>query len=289
MVNPYLPPNQAPPPPGYPYGPPAHSPPGYGGPPEGPLPPRLFTPSAIALGTFLGTALTGAALFAWNQRKLGRGSDAWITIALGVGVTAAVFGLALVLPDSATPLMTGVNLGLVFGARALAIPRFDAIVAEGRARGVTPASGWWAVPISLAVAIPAVGLFLVGYAATQETVTVAPGHEITVEGDATEAEAKALGDSFVRQTFMGPQAKGERGVVLRKDDKGYALGFFVVAGSWNESTTVDAFSCIAGRARSDALRDQPTTVELLDEWGIAKKSFPAPSSREPDFRARCGE
>jgi hypothetical protein len=285
MGNPYLPPRQSPPP--------AY---GVAGPnpwgpfsPAGPPPPRLFTSNAIAIGTFLGTALTGAVLFAWNQRKLGRGSDAWLAIAVGVGVTAAVFGLALVLPDSATSLMTGVNLGLVFAARALAIRRFDAIVAEGRARGVAPASGWWAVPISLAVAIPAVGLFVVGYAATQQTVTVAPGQEITVEGDATEAEARAVGDSFVRQAFMGPEATGERGVMLRKDAKGYALGFFVVAGSWNDASTVDGFSCIAARVRSDVFGEQPTTVELLDEWGIAKKSFPAPSSRAPDFRARCGE
>jgi hypothetical protein len=285
MVNPYLPPNAAPPPG---YGPPGYGPPGYG-PPHGPPPPRLFTPSAIAVGTFLGTALTGALLFAWNQGKLGRGSEAWITVAVGVGVTAAVFALALVLPDSATPLMTGVNIGLVFGARALAVPRFEALVAEGRARGVTPMSGWWTVPVALAIAVPAVVLFVGGYAAMQKTVTVAPGQEITVDGDATEAEAKAVGDSFVRQTFMGPEAEGDRGVILRKDAKGYALGFFVVAGSWNETATVDAFSCIAGRARTDALRDQPTTVELLDEWGIAKKSFAAPSKRDSDFRARCGE
>jgi hypothetical protein len=212
-----------------------------------------------------------------------------VAIAVGVGVTAAVFGLAFVLPDSATSLMTGVNLGLVFGARALATPRFEALVAEGRARGVAPASAWWTVPISLAVAVPAMVLFVFGYAAAQKSVTVAPGHEITLEGDATEAEAKAVGESFVKQEFMGPEAEGERGVILRKDSKGYALGFFVKEGSWKDSAMVDAFACIAGRARTDALGDQPTTLELLDDWGIAKKSVPAPSRRDPDFRTRCGE
>ena len=142
--------------------------------------------------------------------------------------------------------------------------------------------------MSLGVVAPIVALFLLVYSATQSTITVAPGHEITLDGGVTEAEGSAVGESLVQQAFMGPQAHGDRDVMLRKEGKQYVLGFFVKAGSWDEPQTIEAFSCIVGRVRTDALGDQPIQVELLDEWGLVKKNFPAPSRKDSNFAMKCG-
>ena len=122
----------------------------------------LFTPGHIALATFFGTPLGGSVLMAINERRLGRPQVAWTTAALGVLGSVVLFGIGFALPAGfpAAPL----NLGAIFGMRAIAQQRQGAIVAAHVAAGGKQASGWTAFGISLlcliAVMVPIVIAFV---------------------------------------------------------------------------------------------------------------------------------
>ena len=99
-----------------------------------------------------------------NEWRLGRPQVAWTTAALGVLGSAVLFGIGFALPAGfpAAPL----NLGAIFGMRAIAQQRQGAIVAAHVAAGGKAASGWAAFGISLlcliAVMVP---VFVVAFLA----------------------------------------------------------------------------------------------------------------------------
>ena len=245
-------------------------------------PPRLFTANTIALAAFLGSALGGALLYAFNLRRIGAGAQVPIALGLGVLTTAAIFAIAFALPDSATGLMSGVNIGMVFGVRALAQRRFEPVLNEAQAHGVKPHSGWWAALVSVVVLIPLAVIAFGGAMALQKTVAFGEEQEIMYEGDATEAEARKVGEDLTLQEFFGSKNPGPKTVTLAKDKKGFTLGFFVQEGSWKDETVTKAFTCIGGRVRQRALNNAHLTVTLLDSWGTVKKELPTPAAADVD-------
>ena len=217
---------------------------------------------------------------------MGAGAQVPIALAAGVVTTAAIFAIAFALPESATSLMTGVNLGMVFAVRALAQRRFGAVLSEAQAHGVKPRSAWWAGLVALVVLIPLAVFAFVGAAALQNKVAFGEEQEILWEGDATEAEARKVGEDLTKQEFFGPKNPGPKTVTLAKDKKGFTLGFFVQEGSWNKAEVTAAFTCIGGRVRQRALGNAGLTVTLLDSWGTVKKEIPAPGGAEVE--KACG-
>ncbi len=275
--NPYQPPAA----PGY--GPQPY--PGYG---TWQPPPRLFTANAIGLAAFLGTPFAASLLYATNLRRVGKAQAAMIAVAAGLGATAVVFALAFALPDSMTSAMTMVNLGLVAGARALAHKEFGQALYSAEQQGVRPTSTWWAALVSLGLLIPLAVVVIGVVLASETSVTVAPEQTITFEGDATEAEAQAVGRVLVELGFFGPQNPGEKSATLRKDGKVYTLAFFVTDGAWNEKATKDAFTCVGGKVRGTALGQAPMSVLMLNDFGMEKARLPAPLEGEPAYAAACG-
>jgi hypothetical protein len=60
----------------------------------------LYTPNQILLATFLGAPLAGSILMAINEQRLGRPRGVITAVAIGIGFTMVVLGLAFVLPDN---------------------------------------------------------------------------------------------------------------------------------------------------------------------------------------------
>lgn len=145
--NPYLAPN--------PYAPPESQVVGLPNIPTSiPLTTALYSPGHVALATFLGTPLAGAAVLALNEERLGRRNAALVTILLGAIGTAVILGIAFVLPDNipASPFNLLQFVTLVIIARH----RQGELVKRHYAAGGKKASAWSALGISLLTTVIAV-------------------------------------------------------------------------------------------------------------------------------------
>jgi hypothetical protein len=133
-----------------PYAPPA-APPAPAVPATGALPGpavALYSPNQVALAAFLGTALGGSIVLALNERRLGRGRAALVSVLLGVLATAVTVGLAFVMPKG----VPGAPLGLLplIVLRGIAQQRQRVFVDAHIAAGGKRASSWAAAGIGLA-------------------------------------------------------------------------------------------------------------------------------------------
>lgn len=292
MSDPWKPPYADEPASSEPVGPPPEMPAAFGPPREAPaqprvLPPRLFTPGAIAVATFLGSAMAGALLYAWNLRALGRRRDAGMMVLGGAVLTAVLVGIGAALPDNLSRLMMFANLAAVFGLRAAATNAFRDTLEAAELVSVAPLSGWWCVPVAGACGIALLGGGVAWDASSRTSLTFGPEQTIEYRGEVTEAEAKRVGESLVEAGYFGPTVgartvdlEGERGLVM--------MGFYVVEGAWNESSTVDAFACIAGSVHDAALADHAVKFQLLDQSGDAMTTDYAIGRSDPSYARRCG-
>jgi hypothetical protein len=133
-----------------PYAPPA-APVPFPPAPEGALPGpavALYSANQVALATFLGAPLGGAVVLALNERRLFRPRAAVIAIVLGVVASAALLGLAFLLPSGAPSGPIGLLPILV--VRGIAQRRQRALVDAHVASGGKRASSWAAAGIGLA-------------------------------------------------------------------------------------------------------------------------------------------
>ena len=90
----------------------------------------IFDASAIAVATFLGSPLAGAALWAVNEMRVGRGGRALVALATGIGITAALLAVGFLgLPSSVS---IGLTIGATMGARAAAQVWESQLRAENR-------------------------------------------------------------------------------------------------------------------------------------------------------------
>jgi hypothetical protein len=177
---------------------------------------------------------------------------------------------------------------MVAGVRALAHREFGGAIQAAEQVGVRPSSTWWAALVSAVVLIPIGGaLFLVAFA-SEESVTIAPEQEVVYEGGATEREARAVGAALVELGFFGPEAPGAKTATLGKEANAYTLAFYVTDGAWNDVGKRNAFVCVGGRVRGQALGKAKTFVLLLNDLGIEKSRAEAPLETEPAYAAACG-
>lgn len=112
------------------------------------LPPRLFTPGAIAIAALLGSTAAGTLLHAWNLRALGRTRGAALWAVGGVVVTEVLFGGSSILPDTASQVMMFALL--VFALRAVATNAFRGSLYAAELVSVKPLSRWWCVAVAVA-------------------------------------------------------------------------------------------------------------------------------------------
>lgn len=149
-----------------PYAPPA-DPQGSPAAPEepllAPLSAALYTPNQVALATFLGTPLGGAAVMAINEHRLGRKSGVVKTMLLGLVGTIALLGIGFVLPDNFPSFP--IAIGNIMAMRVVAQRRHGELVHRHCAAGGQRASSWGAAGIGIlalaTVLVPVVGVVVV--------------------------------------------------------------------------------------------------------------------------------
>lgn len=98
------------------------------------------------------------------------------------------------------------------------------------------------------------------------------GGEVRFRAPVTEEQARAVGDSLVKQGFFDD---GQASVQLLSEDGGLAVQFVVNDGVWDKADMVDAFAEVGGVLGKDALKGAKVRVDLCDDMWRVKKSFPA--------------
>jgi hypothetical protein len=116
-----------------------------------------ITPGQISLATFLGTPIAGMYLLSVNRRRMGNASLATTTLLGGIGATALMIGIGVLLPESVgRALPIGVTIAAGQYARTEQ-PLLDAHVS----RGGQKESSWKAAGIGLVGMVVLLGMVFV--------------------------------------------------------------------------------------------------------------------------------
>jgi hypothetical protein len=119
---------------------------------------QLYSQGAVALAAFLGSFAAGAVLLALNFLRVGKAGAAYGILAAGLLVQGAIFAVAMVLPEDAPSFLFAIGqTALAYG---LAVGLQRQILERHQSQGGQVASLWWAVGISLVVAIVVFALFI---------------------------------------------------------------------------------------------------------------------------------
>jgi len=108
---------------------------------------RLYSPGQTALAAFLGGPFAGAWFIAANLRALGRGGQALPALIIGFVSTAALFSLAIVLPED-TPTFA-FTVGVCGAAAGITHVMFSRDIERHERAGGDLGSWWRVVGISL--------------------------------------------------------------------------------------------------------------------------------------------
>ncbi len=223
--------------------------------------PRLFTPKQAAVATFVGSAVTGGVLLGVNAWRLGKPMHA---IGYGLGGAAAVAVLIFVLPDS-TPsgVSSGLNVGLAFGASALAKPAWESQPPPARQ------SNWTVAGVILGGLLLLAGAFVGWMLMTEGQKAFLPADSVEVPGgsvmhwdDVSEEEARILAEHLAEVGYFDPEA--EAGVILERENGSLHVCFFVSEGSWNQSETRQYYEDVAAQMDDALFGTEPLHASLCN-------------------------
>ncbi|MEX0652825.1 MAG: hypothetical protein WD534_02245 [Phycisphaeraceae bacterium] len=237
---------------------------------------RLHTPTAAGLATFLGGSLAGTWILAVNYHRLGATRERTMVIAIGLFVTVAVFGLAMVVPDTVPGAVF--YLPLFLGYYYAAKSAQGEAVEQHRAGGGQIASLWAAagagvvfliVQVIVVVLLVVMALALFGDG-LGTPVTFNGGNTIYYADDATDSETRHLGQVLTDAGYFPPD--GAATVVLRRTDGQATVAFIIQSGVSDDPAAVDLFREMGQHIRREAIADL-TAVELWDEWSTVQKTI----------------
>ena len=242
---------------------------------------KLYSPGCIGLVAFLAGPVGAFILMTLNFWRLGKRRAAWMTIAVALFTVAALMAINFVLPDSMPWFMSWLFIGLpVFviqwaSAKALQGSAYDAHVDAGG----SPGSGWAAAGIALLGIVLYLGVFIPVFLAYDffvdegfgQKITYASGEEVYYAKGATEADARALGESLRQSGFF--DGKGPKSVRVSLDGGRLVISFVVKDRVLRDLKLQDAFRTIGREASQQAFGGRPVVVELCDEHFEVKKKL----------------
>lgn len=224
---------------------------------------KLFTPSQVALATFLGSPLAGGVLLAMSHRRAKTGR-AWQPLLVGVAVTAAIVTLGAMLPNRAAG---GISIAGLIAMRQLAIAQRPGIEAAAGGR-TQPASWWSAVGVSagfLAAVVAAVFAVGIGWTIFDMAPSVSFGRDQDVQyaDGATTADARLVGSFLMEKGFFSPQGK-DKTVRVARTAGDVVVSFVLADDAWTKPGVQAAF----GDVRAELAKRFPgvrVVVHLCDD------------------------
>jgi hypothetical protein len=216
-----------------------------------------------------------------NFWRLGRRRAAWKTIAVALFTVAALMAISFVLPDSTPWFISWLFIGLpVFviqwaSAKALQGSAYDAHVDAGG----SPGSGWVAagiavLGIALYFGVSFGVLFTYDFFFNEgfgQKITYASGEEVYYTKGATEADARALGESLRQSGFF--DGKRPKSVRVSLDGNRLVISFIVTDRALRDPKLQDTFRTLGQQASQQAFGGRPVEVELCDQYFEVKKKL----------------
>lgn len=223
--------------------------------------PSLYEPESIAIATFLGSPLAGAALWALNERRVGRSAQAWMALVAGVLALVVLFVVGSFVPAGA---MTGASIGLTFGARAAARGWHDQRKADGLATEPVYESRWKAAGMGVLSLVLVLGAS-VGLAFLDElgrgSVEVRPGATVYFDAPLTEDQARTMGARIRALGFFDGDHVVD--VLYQLDGDVHAVSFVVAESFLREPGVEDQFRDLSSQLH--VATGAPVELRLCDE------------------------
>ncbi|MBX7194495.1 MAG: hypothetical protein K1X94_20735 [Sandaracinaceae bacterium] len=243
-----------------------------------PTRPRLYEPESIAIATFLGSPLAGAALWAINERRVGRAGKAWSVALLGVVITVVLLAAsALVPPSVPTAAWTGVNLGLVFGLRQLATTWLEKARADGLATEPVFESRWKAAGaggLGLVLVLGVVfGLGALFDPTSHPSIEVRPGAHLYYDG-VDEADARHVAEVLeATGLFAGEHAID---VLLTRTAEGHAISLVIDEQRFEDGELAGEMASLAAAVQPQIDAGGRTELRACDETWSPHHTYRAP-------------
>jgi hypothetical protein len=218
----------------------------------------LYSSSAVALATFLGTPAAGTLLMAVNYRRTGRTGSAVTAFSLGLLISAVAVGLGYVAPQNFT-----VSLGVALLAltRYLAEKLQGRLVAEHLSRGGKMGSRWVAAGIGVAFLCLILGaVVLPVYVHGNSKVMIGTKDEVFYRGTATKADAQSLGNALKAGGYFKDHGSS---VFIEKGKDGTTISLVLQQGRWDDPGML-AEEEEAMREIADSVGGLPMRVKLID-------------------------
>ncbi len=247
---------------------------------------KLFRPLHIALASFLGTPLTGAGLFAYNQIKLQKPNYATISISCGIIITAIIAVIAAVMYTSRMQLTMNLLFGsFIMAPTMLLIARAylkRALIAHEQKGGQLFSTKTAAIAglssaaaittvymvISLIVVPVVTGIFESNELG--ERVRFGDNSDVYYTSGVTNNEAQALG-TYLED--MGYGIYGGATVQLQKLDDTYILSCVVQKNSWNDEDTVSGLRDLGVSIAEELLPGRRIEVHICDSLMVVHKKI----------------
>lgn len=235
---------------------------------------KLYTVKGITWATFIGSILAGGILMAINYDRLGQSSAKWRAVLWSALTTAVLLGIAATLPESLSiPNSLFILPQVIIMGIAARLLQGDAIE-EHEASGGSLTSVWRAIGVGFlcGVFIMAV-IFGIAYAVTINEygtqVKLNDNDEVYYSGEATEEDARFLGDILTEYEYFG---SADGATVRIAASKGHYTISFVLVEGWEETGVIWLFRQIGGDL-ADARFGRPLTIDLCNEYLESQRSI----------------
>jgi hypothetical protein len=235
---------------------------------------RLSPPGQIGVIAFLGGPMAGVLLMARNYARLGRLAASWLTVLIGLTVTAVAVGLSTAHPEgqglSPIVLAAPLWLGTYLAARLLQGSAYEEHLRRGGEQ-LTGLVVLGALVLGIGLTLGGAWAFALLYesALGDQRLAVSPVEEVLYSRDVTEAEANTLARVFRQEGIFNGQ--GEKSVKLGKEGDTWVISVILLDG-FDDPQTIAEFRALAARV-SQALGGRPVRIELCDQWLKPKRTL----------------
>lgn len=220
---------------------------------------RLHDPKSIALATFFGSPLAGAALLALNYRWLQKGRAAALALVAGFVLTVLAITCGYLIPSTYA---TAVAVSLVVVMKSVANSLQGEAIKQHLQRGGRLASKWTAGGTGIGIGALLFGIIFAVEIARQmdSKIVIGDKDEVFYSGGATKTDAKTLGKALQTAGYFSNKGIS---VLFSKSGGGTVVSFVVKDGIWNQPEMISGFEEV-GRQIAPEIGGFPITLRLTN-------------------------
>lgn len=226
---------------------------------------KLYAVNSVVWAAFWGSFVAAGIVMAINFARLGRKTAALATALLSIVATTALIAGAFVLPDDLEVPNSYFYIPQLVAAYLLAKAVQGPAIQKHIEQGGALSSAWYGSLIGAlclpCIFGPVVGVALLMEPSFGERIGFGGSDEIYYSGEATEADARKLGQILTDQEYFG---QGGASVKLEKSSARYRIGFVVVAEARGDPETAEQFRSLGAVIVAGGF-PTPLAIDLCDD------------------------